>query len=87
MGAGKKVGARVIHDAEVAAIVHVPVEIDVVGPDTKCEAIFIEDVEVGQWTQMLADSERWNADEVDEMGHGRGPLPGDSVVEDAGGAQ
>ena len=80
MGAGEQMGARVIHDGEVACVVHVQVEVDVCEADTQFEAVFTEDVEVGQRAQMLADREGGNADEVDDVRHGVKLLE-ESVVE------
>jgi hypothetical protein len=65
------VGAGVVHDVEVARVVEVEVEVDVVGPDAHADAVFVEEGERGQRAQMLADGQRRDADEADEVGQGR----------------
>jgi hypothetical protein len=56
--------------AEVAGVVEVQVEVDVVGPDAHADAVFFEQVEWGQRPEMLADGEGRDANEADEVGQG-----------------
>jgi len=64
------VGAGVVHLAEVAGVVEVQVEVDVVGPDAHADAVFVEHAERGQRPEMLADGEGRDANEADEVGQG-----------------
>lgn len=72
-GARKHVSARVIHHAEVAAVVHVQIEVDVLGPDVHANTIFIERAKGRQRVKVLAKCESRNAAEVDEPGQKSAP--------------
>lgn len=65
--ASQQVHATVIHIAEVARVVQVQVQIDVVGPDEEVHPIFIQQAEPGQRMHMLPDGQRRDANETDEM--------------------
>jgi hypothetical protein len=60
-------GTRVVHEAEIAGIVHVQIDVDVVGPDTETDAIFFEDAECGQGFNVLPEGQRRDPDKVDEL--------------------
>ena len=80
-GAGQQMSAAVIHDAEVARIVQMQIEVDVVRPHAHAQRIFAENVERREGINVLADGQGRNADEAGEMG--QGGLPNSSVVESA----
>ena len=67
--AGQQVHAAIVHGAQVAGVVHVEVEIDVVGPDAQGERVLMEQADARQRAQALANGQRRDADEADEMGH------------------
>ena len=84
-GAGQQVHAAVVHGAQVARVVHVQVEVDVVGPDAKGERVLVEHADARQRAQVLAEGQRRDAHEADEVG--QGVLPDQCSGEAAGGRQ
>lgn len=68
LGAGQQMGARIVHDAEVAGVVHVEIDVDVVGQDMQAEPVFFKDGERRKRLEVLANGEGRNADKADEVG-------------------
>jgi len=76
-GAGQHMGARVVHDVEIAGVVHVQVDVDVVGQDAQAQPVLVQNAQRRKRPQMLADGQRRNADKADEVRQGVLPrLPG-----------
>ena len=65
--AGQQMHAPEVHHAQVAGIIQVQVEIDVVGPHAHPQVVFIEDANRRERTDMLANSQSRNADKADEV--------------------
>jgi len=66
---GEVVDAAVVHAGEVAGVVEVKVEVDVVGPDSHLDYVFVEDADAGQRVEALAEGEQGDADEAVDVGH------------------
>ena len=49
--------AAVVHAAEVARVIQVEVEVDVVGPDAHVDAVFVENSDTRQRADALTDGE------------------------------
>ena len=69
----QQMGAAVVNDVEVAGVVEVQVEVNVVGPYAHAETVFIENAQRRERPKMLANGQRRNADEADDVRHGRLP--------------
>jgi len=63
------VDAAVVHASEVAGVIEVEVEVDVVGPDSEVDGVFVEDADAGQRFEALADGEEGDTDEAVDVGH------------------
>jgi len=60
-------GATVVHQGEVAGVVEVEVEIDVVGQDAKAEGVLVEQAHGRQGAEQLASGEGGDSNETDEV--------------------
>ena len=69
--AGEQMHASVIHDAQVARVVHMQVEVDVLRPHVHADVIFLEHVQASKRPEGLADGQGGNADEADEVRQGK----------------
>jgi len=66
---GEIVDAAVVHASEVAGVIEMEVEVDVVGPDSEVDGVFVEDSDAGQRFEALADGEQGDTDEAVDVGH------------------
>ncbi len=82
----KQMCTAVVHDVEVARVVEMKVEVDVVGPDTQAQRVFVEHSERRQRKDLLPDSESGNAAEVDEVRHTQSVEEGAVGVAEGGSA-
>src|SRR3984885_1827670 len=68
-GSGHEMDAAVVHEAEIARVVEVEIEIYVLGPDALLQNVLIENADAGQRTDSLPDGERRDAEKAVDMGH------------------
>jgi L-fuconolactonase len=68
-GARQQMGARVVHQIQITGVVHVHVQVDVVGQDAKTQRVFIQYAHRGQWPDILAQGQRRDAYKADEVRH------------------
>ena len=69
--AGQQMHPPEVHHAQVAGIIQVQVEIDVVGPHAHRQAVFIERSQRRERPDVLPDRKDGNTDKADEVRHAR----------------
>jgi hypothetical protein len=63
------VDAAVVHAGEIAGVVQVEIEVDVVGPDSHLNAIFCKNADSRRRAKALAQGEQRNPHEAVDVGH------------------
>ena len=58
---------RIVHDVQVARIVQVQVQVDIVGPNPHPQHVFFEHAKRRKRHEMLPNRQRWNADKANDV--------------------
>ena len=73
-GARQQMGAPVVHQAQIAGVVQVQIEVDVIGPDAHAQRVFLQNAQRRQRPDELANGQRRNANKTDVVRQDLAPV-------------